>query len=63
MVDFTFFPSRRPHLANHTLPPVHIFALLLDPPPPTNVRTSFMDSPISSGVLLQRHKELKRLCR
>ena len=49
MVAIVFFPGGRPHLANHPPrppTPVHICSLLPDPLPP-NVRTPFMDGPIS----------------
>ena len=48
--NYNFFPSGRPHLANHPPlakhpppPPVHICPLFLILPP--NVRTSFTDGP------------------
>ena len=51
MVAMIFFPSGRPHLANHPSPPlrpVRICPLLPDIPHSPNVQTSFMD-----GLFLQ----------
>ena len=47
MVAMIFFPSGRPHLANHPPPPrpVYICPLLPDLPLSPNVQTSFMDGP------------------
>ena len=50
MVAIIFFPSGRPHLANHphpTVPAFIHFCLTPLPPPHPNVRTSFMDDPNS----------------
>ena len=45
--SYNFFPTGRPHLANHPPPPARNCSLLPDPLPLSpNVQTSFMDSPI-----------------
>ena len=55
MVAIIFFPSGRTHLANHLTPyPVRICPLLPDPSPPLplpppNVRTFFMDGPLTKS--------------
>ena len=45
IVAIIFFPSGRPHLANHSLP-LSAFAYFCLTPLPPNMRTSFMDGPI-----------------
>ena len=50
MVAMIFFPSGRPHLANHPPLPVRICPLLPDHPRLPNVQTSFMDGPFYESL-------------
>ena len=53
MVAMIFFPSGGLHLVNHPLSLSAFVHFCLTPPPPPNVRTSFMDGPFHNILLLK----------